>query len=178
MFSLTNNGFLTAKPQRNHLRKIFICWYALSITPCFSKSSCHHDGASLFSTLFNTKYRHRIQANTGTESELLRLGVVGEISQPALWVWVTVVYGATENLGMAWPLILAIYSGVFRHWEDRIQMIFVSTRESFLLKACSLILNLDSFYFIFFRNYLWEISCRVSSRTDIGSRGIWAAGQL
>lgn len=77
--------------------------------------------------LFNPKYRHRKQANTGTESELLRLGVVGEISQPELWVWVTAVYGATENLGMAWPLTLAIYSGVFRHWGDWIQMIFVST---------------------------------------------------
>ena len=129
MFSLTNDSFLTAKPQRSHLRKILICCYALSVTPCFSKSSCHCDGASLFSMLFNTKYRHRIQANTGTESEPLSLGVVGEISQPALWVWVAVVYGATENLGMAWPLILAFYSGVFRHWEDWIQMIFVSTWE-------------------------------------------------
>ena len=127
MFSLTNDSFLTAKPQRSHLRKILICCYALSVTPCFSKSSCHCDGASLFSMLFNTKYRHRIQANTGTESEPLSLGVVGEISQPALWVWVAVVYGATENLGMAWPLVLAFYSGVFRHWEDWIQMIFVST---------------------------------------------------
>lgn len=131
MFSLTNDSFLTAKPQRNHLRKIFTCCYALSVTPCFSKSSCHCDGASLFSILFHTKYRHRIQAHTGTESELLRLGAVGELSQPALWVWVAAVYGATENLGMARPLILTFYSGVFSHWEDWIQMIFVPHENYF-----------------------------------------------
>lgn len=78
------------------------------------------------------------------------------------------------NLGMALLLTLALYLGVFRQWENWIQMIFVFTWELFHLKTCSLILNLD----FLFRSDFWEIFSRVRSRTDVGWSGMGTAGQL
>lgn len=140
MFSLTNDSSLTAKPQRDSLRRIFICCYALSVTPCFSKSSCHRNGES-FSMLFSGKTviafacQHSGIYRTFSpllscenflvrEDELLRLGVVGKISRH---VQVVAVYRAAMSLGMALLLTLALYLGVFRQWENWIQMIFVFT---------------------------------------------------
>lgn len=56
--------------------------------------------------------------------EILRAAVVA-CGEPAFFG--CCIYGANMNLGMGLPLSSALYLGIFRQWEDWIQIVFMST---------------------------------------------------